>query len=82
VVLELGMETGAFYDAGRPGVEITADDLLYVMYTSGECLLLIDWDRLLTRKGSTGMPKGVDVKHGTMATALLNDSRRMGMGVG
>lgn len=35
VLLELGMETGAFYDAGRPGVEVTADDGLYAMYTSG-----------------------------------------------
>jgi len=41
VVLELGMETGAFYDAGRPGVEVSADDGVYAMYTSGRHPLVV-----------------------------------------
>jgi hypothetical protein len=28
------------------------------------------------------VPKGVDVRHGTMASALLSEPGRMGMGVG
>lgn len=50
VVLELGMETGAFYDAGRPEVEVTADDGVYAMYTSGECPVL-KTQRLIADQG-------------------------------
>jgi hypothetical protein len=32
--------------------------------------------------GSTGVPKGVDVRHGSMANALLTEPGKMGMHVG
>lgn len=35
IVLELGMETGAFYSPLRPSVKVSANDGLYAMYTSG-----------------------------------------------
>ncbi|CAN9104143.1 unnamed protein product [Alternaria alternata] len=66
IVLELGMNTGAFYSASRPGIPVTSDDGVYAMYTSG----------------STGVPKGVDVKHGAKTNALLSEPGRLGMTVG
>ncbi|KAJ4312153.1 hypothetical protein N0V94_007591 [Neodidymelliopsis sp. IMI 364377] len=66
IVLELGMDTGAFYSPLRPNIRVTADDGVFAMYTSG----------------STGVPKGVDVKHGTMANALLQEPGRLGITVG
>lgn len=33
-------------------------------------------------QGSTGVPKGVDVKHGTKTNALLSEPGRMGITVG
>ena len=39
IVLELGMNTGAFYSASRPGIPVTSDDGVYAMYTSGSCPL-------------------------------------------
>jgi non-ribosomal peptide synthetase component F len=35
VVLELGMETGAFYPPHRPAIEVSPEDGVYAMYTSG-----------------------------------------------
>lgn len=32
--------------------------------------------------GSTGVPKGVDVKHGTMVNALLLEPGRLGITIG
>ncbi|CAN9135368.1 unnamed protein product [Alternaria sp. RS040] len=66
IVLELGMNTGAFYSPSRPGIPVTSDDGVYAMYTSG----------------STGVPKGVDVKHGAKTNALLSEPGRLGMTVG
>lgn len=34
-VLELGMETGAFYSPTRPSIRVSAEDGVYAMYTSG-----------------------------------------------
>ncbi|KAG9188969.1 hypothetical protein G6011_05837 [Alternaria panax] len=66
MVLELGMNTGAFYSSLRPGIRVTSEDGVYAMYTSG----------------STGVPKGVDVKHGTKTNALLSEPGRLKMSVG
>ena len=35
LVLELNMTTGAFYSPFRPNVQVTAEDGVYAMYTSG-----------------------------------------------
>lgn len=35
IVLELSMNTGAFYPPTRPAIEVTAQDGVYAMYTSG-----------------------------------------------
>ncbi|KAH5423595.1 hypothetical protein HBI23_199020 [Parastagonospora nodorum] len=66
IVLELGMETGAFFSPTRPGIKVSPEDGVYAMYTSG----------------STGVPKGVDVKHTTMTNALLLEPGKLGMTVG
>lgn len=36
IVLELGMDTGAFYSPLRPCIEVSPSDGIYAMYTSGE----------------------------------------------
>ena len=36
IVLELGMETGAFYSPLRPCVKVSPNDGIYAMYTSGK----------------------------------------------
>jgi non-ribosomal peptide synthetase component F len=36
VVLEVGLETGLFYDKARPAVHVDGEDGVYAMYTSGE----------------------------------------------
>lgn len=36
IVLELGMDTGAFYSPSRPCVKVSANDSVYAMYTSGK----------------------------------------------
>ncbi|KAI2486862.1 Tyrocidine synthetase 1 [Pyrenophora tritici-repentis] len=66
IVLELGMTTGAFYPPSRPNIEVTTNDGVFAMYTSG----------------STGVPKGVDVKHGTMTNPLLSEPGRLGITLG
>jgi hypothetical protein len=38
IVLELGMNTGAYYSPLRPGIPVTSDDGVYAMYTSGMSL--------------------------------------------
>jgi non-ribosomal peptide synthetase component F len=38
LVLELGMETGAFYSPLRPCIKVSGDDGVYAMYTSGKLL--------------------------------------------
>jgi non-ribosomal peptide synthetase component F len=38
VILELGMNTGAYYSPTRPGIRVTSDDGVYAMYTSGMLL--------------------------------------------
>lgn len=35
LILELNMNTGAFYSPARPGIRVTAEDGAYAMYTSG-----------------------------------------------
>ncbi|KAF2128253.1 acetyl-CoA synthetase-like protein [Dothidotthia symphoricarpi CBS 119687] len=74
VVLELGMDTGAFYSPQRPKVQVSSDDGVYAMYTSGRDFTPVAW--------STGVPKGVDVKHGTMTNALLLEPGRLRITVG
>nr|ABW87261.1 transmembrane protein 1 [Alternaria brassicicola] len=71
IVLELGMDTGAFYSPLRPGIQVTSSDGVYAMYTSGTSLIR-----------TTGVPKGVDVKHGTKTNALLSEPGRLRMTVG
>ncbi|KAF9697731.1 hypothetical protein EKO04_004196 [Ascochyta lentis] len=66
IVLELGMDTGAFYSPLRPCIKVSPNDGIYAMYTSG----------------STGVPKGVDVKHSTMTNALLLEPGRLRITVG
>ncbi|UPX20245.1 uncharacterized protein EKO05_0010485 [Ascochyta rabiei] len=66
IILELGMDTGAFYSPLRPCIKVSPNDGIYAMYTSG----------------STGVPKGVDVKHGTMTNALLLEPGRLRITVG
>jgi acyl-coenzyme A synthetase/AMP-(fatty) acid ligase len=39
IVLELGMDTGAFYSPLRPNIRVTADDGVFAMYTSGMLLM-------------------------------------------
>jgi non-ribosomal peptide synthetase component F len=39
IVLELGMDTGAFYSPLRPCVNVSANDGIYAMYTSGKSLI-------------------------------------------
>jgi non-ribosomal peptide synthetase component F len=41
IVLELGMNTGAFYSPLRPLVNVSSTDGVYAMYTSGMWLLLL-----------------------------------------
>lgn len=36
IVLELGMDTGAFYSPLRPCIKVSANDGIYAMYTSGK----------------------------------------------
>jgi non-ribosomal peptide synthetase component F len=82
VILELGMGTGAFYSPQRPNIRVSAEDGVYAMYTSGtlcDCKTCAMADSL---KGSTGVPKGVDVKHGTMTNALLLEPGRLRLTVG
>lgn len=38
IVLELGMDTGAFYSPLRPGIKVSPNDGIYAMYTSGKVL--------------------------------------------
>lgn len=83
IVLELNMNTGAFYSPSRPGVQVTAEDGLYAMYTSGKYYHGYGIDHSLTAiKGSTGVPKGVDVKHGTKTSALLSEPGKLGITIG
>lgn len=83
IVLELNMNTGAFYSPSRPGVQVTAEDGLYAMYTSGKFSHGPGINHSLTAiKGSTGVPKGVDVKHGTKTSALLSEPGKLGITVG
>lgn len=35
IVLELGMDTGAFYSPLRPSIKVSSEDSVYAMYTSG-----------------------------------------------
>lgn len=39
IVLELGMDTGAFYSPLRPSIKVSANDGIYAMYTSGKLLI-------------------------------------------
>jgi non-ribosomal peptide synthetase component F len=82
IVLELGMNTGAYYSPLRPGIIVTSDDGVYAMYTSGMSLPPLKIASLITSQGSTGVPKGVEVKHGAKTNALLSEPGRMGIGVG
>ena len=41
IVLELGMDTGAFYSPQRPNIRVSADDGVYAMYTSGNTFHVI-----------------------------------------
>ena len=83
IVLELNMTTGAFYSPTRPNIQVTAEDGVYAMYTSGNCAQTLKIGHQLIRiKGSTGVPKGVDVRHGTKTSALLSEPGKLGITVG
>lgn len=41
IVLELGMDTGAFYSPLRPSIRVSSDDGVYAMYTSGRFLQVL-----------------------------------------
>lgn len=82
VVVELGMDTGAFYSPQRPHVPVLSNDGVYAMYTSGKCFPFEIMFLLIRFKGSTGVPKGVDVKHGTITNALLLEPGRLKITVG
>jgi non-ribosomal peptide synthetase component F len=38
IVLELGMDTGAFYSPQRPHIQVSSNDGVYAMYTSGNSI--------------------------------------------
>ena len=83
-VLELGLETGAFYPPVRPGIKVMPDDGVYAMYTSGQYLTAAKSRAPPADlfSGSTGVPKGVDVTHRTMANGLLLEPGRLQMTIG
>jgi non-ribosomal peptide synthetase component F len=82
IIIALDMNTGAFYSHQRPEIPVTSEDGVYAMYTSGKHFLPILTLLLIRFKGSTGVPKGVDVKHGTKTNALLSEPGRLGITVG
>lgn len=82
IVLELGMDTGAFYSPLRPSIKVSPNDGIYAMYTSGKLPAAAKRNYTNQVTGSTGTPKGVDVKHGTMTNALLLEPGRLQIAVG
>jgi non-ribosomal peptide synthetase component F len=82
IIIALDMNTGAFYSHQRPEIPVTSEDGVYAMYTSGKHVLPILIRLLIQFQGSTGVPKGVDVKHGTKTNALLSEPGRLGITVG
>lgn len=43
IVLELGMDTGAFYSPLRPSIKVSPNDGVYAMYTSGKFVTTASW---------------------------------------
>ena len=63
ILIEDALEKFGSYSGDEPSVEITGDDLAYVLYTSG----------------STGKPKGVQIKHFNLVNFLLSMQKEPGM---
>ncbi|MCO5947005.1 non-ribosomal peptide synthetase [Mucilaginibacter flavidus] len=63
ILIEDALEKFGSYTGDEPPVEITGDDLAYVLYTSG----------------STGKPKGVQIRHFNLVNFLLSMQKEPGM---
>jgi len=63
ILIEDALEKFGSYSGDEPSVEITGDDLAYVLYTSG----------------STGKPKGVQIRHFNLVNFLLSMQKEPGM---
>ena len=63
ILIEDALEKFGSYTGDEPLVEVTGDDLAYVLYTSG----------------STGKPKGVQIRHFNLVNFLLSMQKQPGM---
>jgi acyl-CoA synthetase (AMP-forming)/AMP-acid ligase II len=56
----------------KPRDTTTAHDSVYIIFTSGKCLLLPEaFSTTDPRPGTTGTPKGVDVTHGNVMNCMV-----------